>query len=210
MLAVDVALEAWRAQRVVNEPCVVAARMLAHQMIPRRRQATDQRVIQPAEAVQLLRRHLRDAARHHLAHRRMPAVQQHHARPILAFVVEVIGLERRAEVLPAGSGAVVVPHALHRVSVVAQRPEVGYVTPKQDVRVDEQRPAPEVLQARDQVAASDECVRAARMVREPVERRQRQRLDRHRDARPLDDALRADVKRCRLSLIESDPHIRDH
>ena len=91
----------------------------------------------------------------------MPAVEQHHARPVLRRIVEIVVFDRTAHVLSPRARSIVVLDDLYRVPWIAQCPQAGYVAADENVAVNEQRPPAEVLQTRDEIPAGDELVRAA-------------------------------------------------
>ncbi|NBS27890.1 MAG: hypothetical protein EBS70_03260, partial [Actinobacteria bacterium] len=136
-LTIGVLVEIRTTKRVVNEFWSLGSgNRFANEIVPGVRQLADLGIgVQPLELVQVQTRLFRDDVRRE--HSTLGVVEQHHARPVLLFVLR-LDLTEEFRVF---DWSVVVLYAHHREAIIAQRPQVGDVSEHQHVAVHEGRPA---------------------------------------------------------------------
>jgi hypothetical protein len=150
----------------------LSGRILADKLVPPWRERSNLLIPEPPESV--------DVGRHGLCHvfrRQDPvgvvrAVPQHHARPVLARVIDIPVLKRRADVFAGiASLVVVLDHADRLVEDVglALRPQFRDIPIHHHVAIGEDGPTDEIAQVGDEVAGKDECIGAIPLPVEPAQ-----------------------------------------
>jgi hypothetical protein len=162
VFAVGITLEVGPTDREVHVGRIRPRRIVANEVVPRRRDLADQRIVlEPLELMQL-----QSAGGVDVLRRQRPAagvVEQHDARPVLLAV----GGLRCAEELGGLDRPMVMLDTHHRAVVIAQRPEAGDVLAHEHVAVHEHRPPLVAAEVRCQEARERKVGRLQRVVAAP-------------------------------------------
>ncbi len=134
----------------------------------------------------------------------MGAIPNHHGRPVLTRVVDIVGLQRCADIFPVVFCLVIVLDDLHGLVRVEQFQQFVDVLGDDHVAVTEQRGAVKPVQVRHQVARENKPVAAILLAVKAVEHGLMQGDERHRHPGVFDHALTESVVDTRLAGVVSD------